>query len=326
VGPTQRRQPPNVPAIGTVRRLQGLAAQAFPDDWVAARLRWPRARVRNLRAITHPQNYEVRRDVAAAVRALADAVGRLCGPDANAARDARSRGWVPLRAWVGEIDNPAVVVPPGLVTPARGGGDIDLAEVALLRGYGLTLDEIAAKLAVQRDSITRAQARANGRKAAQANTRYPDDQVVAAVRRVLAGEPRQAVAAELGISKPHLDAVVAGRFRPELLAQATRPVGGETPEALAEHHCAAAAQRAAEIAAARRGGLARVRKPRYSDDVLVAAVRRVLAGESYRAVAADSGVSRTHLSGLVHGRRRPDLLEQAKQPPTAEAPQEGSAA
>ncbi len=137
-----------VPATGTVRRLQALAALGWDPALLAARagLDWPALR---------------RAPVVAAGSALlvARAYDRLsmtpapAGPGAArvAASAARHR-WAPPLAWDDEdLDDPAATVPPPR-PPRRG---LAAAEVLELRAIGLSDLEISARLRLQVHTVTR---------------------------------------------------------------------------------------------------------------------------------------------------------------------------
>jgi DNA-directed RNA polymerase specialized sigma24 family protein len=95
---------------------------------------------------------------------------------------------------------------------------IDEDELTFLRDvHHMTLDEIAAKLDRPRADVVRANLRARAR---TTHTRYSDDVMVAALRRVLAGEQQKRVAADTGMSRSHLCNLLAGRDRPDLIERA----------------------------------------------------------------------------------------------------------
>jgi hypothetical protein len=250
-------------AVATARRLQAAAVYGYSSYALAPLLGVNPQRVRHLQNMRYTTvTDELAERVANLVERLhrqpppANEPGRVGGGGVTRTRrEAARHGWAPLGAWMpDEIGDPDAKSDLAYQRDHTAGPAIDWDEVTWLRDtYGLqTLDKIAAELGVNRESLTRAQQRANAVKAGFVNTRYPDDVLVDAVRRVLAGESRQAVAADTGISKKHLNNIVAGRFRPELLAQAQRLFPGETPEGLAERdRRVVAARRAVAVRAAR---------------------------------------------------------------------------
>jgi len=137
-----------VPATGTVRRLQALAALGWDPALLAARAGLDWASVR-------------RAPVVAAGSALlvARAYDRLsmtpapAGPGtARVAASAARHRWAPPLAWDDEdLDDPAATIPPPR-PPRRG---LAATEVLELRALGLSDLEISARLRLQVHTVTR---------------------------------------------------------------------------------------------------------------------------------------------------------------------------
>lgn len=117
--------PGNIPAVGTRRRLQALAAMGWPAETLAVEAG---ISVRTIRSL-YGEAPTVRRSVAAAVAATYD---RLClheGPGRLCRTRARNRGWLTALAWDDDtIDDPKAR--PCIGDPARVGG---VDETAVLR-------------------------------------------------------------------------------------------------------------------------------------------------------------------------------------------------
>jgi len=142
-----------VPATGTVRRLQALAALGWDPTVLAACAGLAWAVVRRVQVVA-----------AGSALLVARAYDRLsmtpapAGPGAArvAASAARHR-WAPPLAWDDEdLDDPAATVPPPR-PPRRG---LAAAEVLELRAIGLSDLEISARLRLQVHTVTRRARRA----------------------------------------------------------------------------------------------------------------------------------------------------------------------
>ncbi|GAA2608439.1 hypothetical protein GCM10010399_44090 [Dactylosporangium fulvum] len=121
-------QPRRVPAIGTTRRLQALAALGWRWSDLAERLgvTWQAVQQHAIRG-----NRVVHVDIA---RRIDDVFRQLCataGPSALSRRRAEEKGWVPPLAWDdGDIDNPDAR-PRWSATAADHSGRVDEAAVEL---------------------------------------------------------------------------------------------------------------------------------------------------------------------------------------------------
>jgi transcriptional regulator with XRE-family HTH domain len=89
-------RPYSVPAIGTRRRLQALAAIGWTYEHLAERLGCKRS---NVAQLAHKEMTWVRRDTALRVKALYDQLAMTPGPSAASARRAAAKGWLPPLAW-----------------------------------------------------------------------------------------------------------------------------------------------------------------------------------------------------------------------------------
>lgn len=105
----------SLPAVGTVRRLQALAAVGWPAYELAARLGHTSGE--SLLNITRRERVE--RRTAEKITALYDELSMLPGPSPTTRRRAAAKGWPPPLAWPDEsIDNPAATPQPWLVEAA----------------------------------------------------------------------------------------------------------------------------------------------------------------------------------------------------------------
>ena len=137
-----------VPATGTVRRLQALAALGWDPALLAARAGLDWAAVRRAPVVA-----------AGSAMLLARAYDRLsmtpapAGPrTARVAASAARHRWAPPLAWDDEhLDDPAATIPPPR-PPRRG---LAAAEVLELRAIGLSDLEISARLRLQVHTVTR---------------------------------------------------------------------------------------------------------------------------------------------------------------------------
>lgn len=159
----KRNQPLRVPSHGVTRRLQALAALGWPAHTLAARLgytdvavqQWRRGRHSRVRLATHQR-----------VTALYEQLWDQPGPSTYTRRRAAEYGWAAPMAW-DDIDDPDARPDTGARSPARGTpARIYLDDVDHLRGYGMTLEQVARRLGVETGSITQAQRRAARREAA----------------------------------------------------------------------------------------------------------------------------------------------------------------
>lgn len=154
------RLPPGmVPAIGGIRRLQALAAIGWSSTELAGPLGTSSTNVLQFRrGRTLTMTRQVHERIAAVYEQLSGTPG-----SSNRVRDhARRSGWAPPLLWEDDtIDDPAAGPVVDEPVPVR--ALIDLAEVEFLSSFGMQLDEIAARLNVQADSIRLVQNRAQRR-------------------------------------------------------------------------------------------------------------------------------------------------------------------
>lgn len=137
-----------IDATGTRRRLQALVAAGNTQTALAAALGMTPGNFAALLTRTR-----VTRATADAVRALYDTAWNPTHPNQRAQNHARRRGWPPPLAWDDdEIDDPTATPDLGDTTPRR---DARREDAAWLHACGYTPDEIARRLGIQTDSLTR---------------------------------------------------------------------------------------------------------------------------------------------------------------------------
>lgn len=160
-----RHQPALVPSIGTQRRLRALAAIGWDINTLARRGGYQPIAIRNWRAGRCPRIKKVQ---AARIAALYEQLSGTEGPSSRSRGHARRHGWVPPLLWDElDIDDPAA-------TPVDDTPQIDKRQrvhredVEHLRSYGLPVEVIAARLAVQPSSIERHLERARQRQTREA--------------------------------------------------------------------------------------------------------------------------------------------------------------
>lgn len=147
--------PQSVDAAGTRRRLQALAASGWPMTWLDARLGY-----RPGRCYQTTRRQWVTLRVAAEVAQLYDA---LWDQPSGAGREDRrvrtmaaAKGWAPPLAW-DDSHGPHYIDDPD-ARPWRPEGGRDRRRIDLIADaahQGRTVDQIAAELGVQRDTIYR---------------------------------------------------------------------------------------------------------------------------------------------------------------------------
>lgn len=141
-----------VPAIGTVRRLQGLAADGWFDAEIAAAVGVTPGHISRLRRATTT----VRRSTATRVRSACKQLARMPSPP-GWRRDSRRafaahRGWAPLAAW-DDIDDPAATPQTG--DARRKGSTIENIAWCIESGETNIL-AIAARVGITPESVDRA--------------------------------------------------------------------------------------------------------------------------------------------------------------------------
>lgn len=146
----KRHQPLRVPATGTTRRLQALAAIGWPADLLAQRLGRSKAQTQQWRRGRYTR---VNHRTAALVADLYDQLWDTPGPSTYTRRHAARHGWAKPMAWDdATITDPAARPEHG----RRPRGRIDLADVTHLERFGYTRTAIAERLDVDPESITTA--------------------------------------------------------------------------------------------------------------------------------------------------------------------------
>jgi hypothetical protein len=151
-----------VTAVGTARRLQALAYNAWSAGALGRRLAIPE---HTIRRVQRGEAAQVPQALAEAVSAIYDQLWDKPGPSARAARAARRNGWVPPLAWDDDnddghgIDDPQAVPadwkPRRRLTAAQRG-----EEIAALMAAGCTPVEAAWRLGITRDALNQRLARA----------------------------------------------------------------------------------------------------------------------------------------------------------------------
>lgn len=142
-----------VPALGSIRRVQALVTLGYPLFELAHRIRVAEHELAEV-AVKRPAM--VHADLAAAIAGLYDQLHMVPGPSADARKQARHYGWAAPFAWesTAALDDPAAVpegVPPRpthIVVPP------DFADiVADHRSLGHTDVEIAAAMNISMDAL-----------------------------------------------------------------------------------------------------------------------------------------------------------------------------
>lgn len=210
--------------IGVVRRLQGLTAQGYSDEWTIKQLGWDSRQLRDV----HTGERQVDDIAAHDLHVLCASVGDRCPIWGRVRAEAAAQdGWAPLTAWLpGEIDDPQSRSD----LHYRRTSDDDLprrtevTEVHWLRAAGADTEEIARRLGLKPESVERAEQRAAQRERRRAC--YADEQLLDALVRVLTGERQLDVARDTTISRSHLCNILAGRDRVDLLEPARQIANG----------------------------------------------------------------------------------------------------
>lgn len=138
-----------IDSIGTTRRLQALVALGYSQTSLAARLGWTTA---NLNVITLGNRSQVTRATAQLIAALYDELSMTPGTSARARSVAARRGWLPPLAWDDDtIDSPHVQAPGARRTTSK--VQCTAEDVHELLAMGETLDGIAARFAIRRNTV-----------------------------------------------------------------------------------------------------------------------------------------------------------------------------
>jgi transcriptional regulator with XRE-family HTH domain len=149
-----RAVPKRADAVGTMRRLQALAALGWTPEDLAEQLGMHPSYVKDLRI-----NRRANRVNTSTVEKVTDLFERLSatpGPSVRTRQHAERQGWAPPLAWDDDaIDNPDAKPVTGEVPRSR----IDLDDLAFLKTTGMTEAEYAARVGVVPDSIERARER-----------------------------------------------------------------------------------------------------------------------------------------------------------------------
>ena len=144
--------PGRVSAVGTCRRLRGLALLGYGTSRLAVECGLSRSLVKDHLA---GRLTLVRPETAGRVKAATRRLVLAPGGDLLAVERARREKWVPLAAW-DDIDDPAAVPDLGPLVPRS---VVIVGETAELIAMGLSREEIAVRLGVKWNSVLMAHAR-----------------------------------------------------------------------------------------------------------------------------------------------------------------------
>lgn len=141
-----------LPATGTRRRLQALAALGWPSAEIAARLGVSDAAV----IARTSSSRTVDRTNAARIRRVYDELSMTVGPSSITRKRALAKGWVPPLAWDDDsIDDPSAE-PQGVGYMRTPVADT----IRELQDLGLDLNQIADRLRVTKNAVELALSRA----------------------------------------------------------------------------------------------------------------------------------------------------------------------
>lgn len=138
-----------IDSTGTTRRLQALVAMGWTQCELGRRIKWTTA---NINTITLGRRSSVTVATAQLVAKLYDDLSMTPGPSERARRLATRRGWLPPLAWDDdEIDRPELDASANLRSSDR--VQCTAEDVHELLEYGETLDGIAARFGIRRNTV-----------------------------------------------------------------------------------------------------------------------------------------------------------------------------